>query len=174
MASVVQGPPAPPVPGQPHPDVKIVEAILSEVPPGGTIAYTEIGKAIGVADLQIIQRRERTARNRLLYQGVHFEAVPGVGLTRLTSLQTLARHQGRERRGMSRKARKAGRALGTVKVEELQPDERLGYYVERTLTNVVYQATQATSAKKMLVAVKANEAYLPMAKALEVLSNGDK
>jgi len=39
--------PTPPIPGQPHPDVAIVKAVLKEITPGEVLPYAEASRSIG-------------------------------------------------------------------------------------------------------------------------------
>ena len=170
--ATLSGPPSPPVPGQPHPDVALVVSLFREMNPGDTVKYSRVAAAIATADPAIIRRRSVAARRQLVQDGFDIVAVPAVGVHRNTAAETLARHEGRERRGIQRKAGKAAKALGTIDVAELSPDERFAFYAARTITNVIYAASGKTAGQKVLAAVKATEALLPMAKALEILRNG--
>lgn len=161
-----------PIPREPHPDVAIVRHVFEAMKPAETIPVAIVASAIGVApDNPILYRRAKTARDQLRKAGIVIVCSDKT-FVRLNSDQVLDRHQGRERSGLCRKARKAGEALSAVTVTDLTPERRSEYFAERTINNVVYIATGAGSKTKMLAAAKAQSSVLPMALALEVLQNG--
>ncbi len=162
-----------PVPGQPHPDVEIVKGLLRPLVDGSTISKTAVSAALGNPPDDVLYRRVKTARDQLRRdEGIDIVAVRGEGYHRQLGVETLARHQGAERLGMHRKARKAGQSLATVDATQLSEDKRFEYFAARTINNAVYNATSHASKVKMISAVAVSNAELPMAKALEVLKNG--
>lgn len=163
---------APPIPRMPHPDVAVVKSVLREIQPGDILPFDAVTKALGYdARTGPGYRRAATARNQLRREGISV-VIAGDGFLYETPEQTLARHQGRERKGMCRKARKAGESLATINVVKLTPDQRAEFYAERTTNNVVYRVTDSRMHQRLLAAAKVSEAVLPMQKALEVLGNG--
>jgi len=161
------------IPFQPHPDVAIVRSLLAEIEPGEIMPYEEVAASISMKPSHpSFYSRHSTARNQLRKDGINIVVVPGKGFLRETAEQTLARHQGRERKSMHRKARKNGESLATVDAASLSQDKRAEFFAERTINNVVYVATGNQARQKMLAAAKVATAEIPMAKALEVLQNG--
>jgi hypothetical protein len=154
--------------------VAIVKHVLIELKPGDTIAREALAKAIGLtADDPVLYRRVTAASNQLRREGVVIAAQRGVGWIRMTDLMTLENHQGRERKSICRKARRAGERLAAVDAKQLPSEKQAEYYAERTINNVVFTATSAAGKTKMLAAAKAQSNTLPMALALDVLKNGD-
>jgi len=91
--------PMPPVSGQPHPDVLVVQEALAKLQPGENVPAGPIARKIGLDPKDdTFYRRAKTARDRLRRDGINVVAVPGEGFLRETAEQTLARHIGRERR----------------------------------------------------------------------------
>ena len=167
--------PSPPIPGQPHPDVAIVKDALRQIELGATISYDAVAQCIGLKPTNhVFRRRAHTARKQLRREGLNVVTVRGIGFLRQTADQTLAQHQGLERKGIRRKARKAGEALANVDIGALSEAKRPEFFAERTINNVVFQATSVSAAQKMLAAAKVSQAILPMAKALKILENGEK
>jgi hypothetical protein len=161
------------IPFQPHPDVAIVRSLLAEIKPGEIMPYDKVAASISMTPKHpAFYSRHSTARNQLRRQGINIVVVPGEGFLRETTEQTLARHQGRERASMHRKARKAGESLATVDASTLTQEKQAEFFAERTINNVVYVATGSQARQKMLAAAKVATAEIPMAKALEVLQNG--
>jgi len=160
--------------GQPHPDVAIVRHVLEQLKPGESVPCETVAKALGLsADSPTVKRRATAARKHLRKEGIIIECGNGC-YVRLDDAAILARHSGRERHGMNRKARKAGERLSAIDAAKLGEDQRRQFFAERTINNLVYTATGAQSQKKMLAAATVSQAELPMAKALEVLKNGEK
>ena len=163
---------APPIPGVPHPDVAVVTSVLREIESGGILPFEAVSKVLGYdARSAPGYRRAATARKHLRREGLNV-IITRIGFLRETSEQTLARHQGRERKSMRRKARKAGESLATINVLKLSLAQRADFFAERTINNVVYSVTDSRTQQKMLAAAKVSESVLPMQKALEVLGNG--
>lgn len=162
-----------PIPSQPHPDVAIVKSVLKEMKPGEVQPKEKAAAALGLKpDDPVLARRAAVARRQLRHEGINVICVPGVGFQWMTDEQTLTRHQGRERKGLLRKARKAGEALANIDVNALPEEKRPEFFAERTINNIVFLATNSQSRQKMLAAAKVAQKAIPMAKALEVLTNG--
>ena len=162
-----------PIPRMPHPDVAIVKSVLREAKPGEIVPYEAVEKALGYSvRMAPGYSRTKTARNQLRHEGMNIVAVPGVGFLHETGEQALATHDGYERKGMCRKARKAGEKLANINPAALTQEQQYQFYAARTTNNIVYSVTGSKTQQKVLAAVKVSTSVLPMAKALEVLQNG--
>jgi len=164
-----------PIPGQPHPDVAIVAHVLRQLKPGDVVTYAAVAKAIGLADFDPIgRRRATTARRVLRAEGIVVEC-SDQSFVRLDDVGILTRHSGRERKGINRKARRAGERLAAIDAVNLDANHRREFFAERTINNVVYMTTGHAAHKRLAIAIVASSMeVLPMARALEVLQNGGK
>jgi hypothetical protein len=166
----------PPIPHEPHPDVAIVRHVLAQLQRGESVPREAVAKAIGLeANDPVVARRALAARNQLRREGIVIEAANG-RYVRLDDAAILTRHAGRERKGIGRKARKAGEKLAAIDATKLPEPMRAEYFAERTINNVVYRAAGSDTKKKLLGAVAVAGNTLPMAQAIRVLtaSNGDQ
>jgi hypothetical protein len=163
--------PVPPVPGQPHPDVELIETELERLAPGEMVPYDPFEALLGYSVRRGVgYARMCTARRRLLSKGINIVVVRGEGLMRQTDAQTVATEAGS--RALRRLARRRGRRLATVDPAKLDEAQRAQFFAERTINNVVYVASGRETQQRVLAAAKVSQSQLPMAKALEVLSNG--
>jgi len=161
--------PTPPKPGPTHPDVFILKATFLEMTPGSTLDYDDVARSIGLSgSTEIFRRRADTARKQLIAeQAATIVCVRGNGFLRETPIQTIERTRQSTRPAMRRKARSVGRQLSGIDPGELSEEQRVEYFTERTVNNVVYVACSGTTRKNVLASTKQSNAVLPMAKALE-------
>lgn len=165
-----------PIPGQPHPDVAIVESVLRERKPGDVIPYAEIAKALGlrVGD-PVVMRRCTAARKRLAREGIVISCQPGTGLLIETSEQTRLRVGERETRAIRRKAAKNVLHLSSIKAAELDHSVRTEFWALVAVNKVVQAATTHQARQRLIGATSVASAEVAVTKALEVLQerNGE-
>jgi len=170
--------PTPPIPGQPHPDVAIVKAVLKEIAPGGVLPYADASKSIGLQpDDPVFRRRADAARKQLVRPeegGIVITIVPGTGFLRELPGQTTARIAGREMRSIARKSRRNGNQLATIDIAEIPEGERPEVYALRVINKAVQTVASKPARLKLTAAATAVSAEITVTKALEVLQDREK
>lgn len=170
---------APPIPGQPHPDVAIVKHVLREIEPGAVLVYEEAAKSIQLSGNDpVFRRRSDAARKQLEREGVVVSCVPGKGFLHELPSQTKERVSGRETRTLGRKARRNVRQLSTIDISKIPGNERPELYALMVVNRAVQVATAKPARQKLIAASTVAAAELTVTKALEVLQerakpNGD-
>lgn len=162
--------PTPPVPGQPHPDVAIIKAVLQEIEPGAILSYEEAANALQLApDDPVFHRRATTARKQLERERIVIVCVSGKGFLRELPTQTKERVSGREVRTLQRKARRNMMQLSSIDVSKVPENERPELYGLITVNRAVQLVTAKPARAKLTAACTAVSAELATQQALEVL-----
>jgi len=156
---------------QRHPDTQIIADLFASLNLGELVTYQQAAKALTMSPSDpVFRTRGRAAIKYLrIDRSINIGVIRKEGYVRETPEHTLARVRMSRRPSIRRRAKEVGELLSNTKPEEL-PEERRGeYFTERTVNNVIYQATATGTRKKLLAAVVQANATLPMARALEVL-----
>ena len=167
--------PAPPVPGQPHPDVAIIKSVLAEIEPGAEMPYPEAARCLQLSHTDpVFRRRSAAARKQLVADGIVVVCVPGVGFLRELPGQTKERVSGRETRSLRRKAGKNVKHLSTIDVSAIPAAERPELYALMVINRAVQITASKRSRTKMIAASTAVSRELTVSRALEVLQDREK
>ncbi len=164
-----------PVPGQPHPDVFVIEERFRKLAPGETISKEALAEALGLtmADWPIVYRRADRAIKRLrLHEEINIVPIRGAGYCRELDGPSVLRVDQAIRPGIRRKARVAMLTLRNVDQSKLSTEQRHLLHANGTIMGLICQVGREPARQRVLAAVKVSEKQLPMASAIEVLQNG--
>lgn len=170
--------PTPPVPGQPHPDVATIKAVLAEMTPGGELSYEEAAKCLQLSGSDpVFRRRADAARKQLVKPeegGIVIVCVNGIGFLRELPGQTKERVSGRETRALRRKASKNVKHLSTIDVSAIPAAERPELYALMVINRAIQITAGKRSQIKLIAASTAVSRELTVSRALEVLQDREK
>jgi hypothetical protein len=164
-----------PIPGQPHPDVFVLEEVFRKLGLGETVSKEALAEALGltVEDWPIVYRRADRAIKRLrLHDEINIVAVRGGGYCRELDGPSVVRVDQAMRPGIRRRARTAMLTLRNVDQSKLSAEERHLLHANGTIMGLICQAGREPARQRALAAVKVAQKQLPMASAIEVLKNG--
>lgn len=135
-----------------HADTLRLIACLRKVKVGAALRYDELAAVAG-RDLSKLYGILRTARKRIELEGYIFGPIPGIGLKRLSDIQTV--EEGRRYvRQAGRKAGRARRTLGGVnEFETLPNDAKLRHNVAMAQAGIIEHQTRFHTAQRIAARV---------------------